>query len=355
MLRRAALSALVLVLGACSHEQIVRGSPADPVIDESWPAGTDGAVVVADGRDLLTCRGLGFADREAGTASGCDTVYDIGSITKPFTGTAIVKLVAMGRLEFDDPISAHLGPVPADRQGITVHHLLTHTAGLPESLGDDYDPLTRDDLVAAALRAPLTPLGEYRYSNVGYSLLAAIIERVSGQGYERFLAEHLFGPAGMTSTGYVLPDRDPARVAVEYDEQGQPRGRPYDHPWAPDGPHWNLRGNGGLLSTPRDLYRWHVALSGDTILDERAKEWLHEPRVEAEQSHAGYGWSLLTMDGERVAAHTGGNGWSFAAYVRFLESGRMVFLVANHGSLALEDRVVDLTTELAKVSLTGAG
>ncbi|OLF06833.1 hypothetical protein BLA60_30255 [Actinophytocola xinjiangensis] len=350
MFRRTFLPALLLVLtAACSKEQIVRGTPVDQVIDENWPSGTDGVVVLADGTDLLTCRGLGFADREARTPSGCDTVYDIGSITKAITGTAILKLEAMGALDVDDPISAHLGPVPADKRDLTVHHLLTHTAGLPESLGDDYDPLTRDDMIAAALRAPLTTVGEYRYSNVGFSLLAAIIEKASGQDYERFLAEHLFTPAGMTATGYVLPDRDPTRVAVEYDEHGQPRGRPYEHPWAADGPYWNLRGNGGLLSTPRDLYRLHVALTGDTILDDRAKERLFTPRVDSEDSQAGYGWSLLALGDDRVAAHTGGNGWSYAAYARFLGSGRMVFLVANHGSAALEDSVVDLTSALATV------
>ena len=81
-------------------------------------------------------------------------------------------------------------------------------------------------------------------------------------GYEEFLAEQLFEPAGMTQTGYVLPEWDPEDVAVEYDAQGRPQGRPYDHPWAADGPFWNLRGNGGMLSSARDMYRWQLALAG---------------------------------------------------------------------------------------------
>jgi CubicO group peptidase (beta-lactamase class C family) len=313
-------------------------------------------VPVARGDDLVTCRGFGRADHEAGTASTCDTVYDIGSITKSVTGTAIVKLESMGKLAITDPVSAHLGPVPADKRGITLHHLLTHTSGLPDSLGDDYDPLSRAELIDAALRAPVTPGGGYRYSNLGYSLLAVVVEVASGTSYEEFLAEHLFRPAGMTSTGYVLPERDPARVAVEYDEHGEPQGRPYEHPWAPDGPHWNLRGNGGLLSTPRDMFRWHVALLGDTILDEDAKARLFAPRVRVpvdgyDDIHTGYGWSVLPADDGPAVAHTGGNGWSFATYARFLDSGTMVFFVSNHavrhGEWNLEDQFFDLTMGLA--------
>jgi CubicO group peptidase (beta-lactamase class C family) len=77
-----------------------------------------------------------------------------------------------------------------------------------------------------------TPGTEYSYSNLGYNILAAIVEKASGTSYERFLASHLFEPAGMRHTGYVLPEWRPEQVAVEYDENGEPRGRPFDHPWA---------------------------------------------------------------------------------------------------------------------------
>lgn len=145
-------------------------------------------------------------------------------------------------------------------------------------------------------------------------------------------------------------------MAVEYDEHGEPQGRPYEHPWAPDGPHWNLRGNGGLLSTPRDMFRWHVALLGEEILDEDAKARLFAPRVEVaaegyEDIHTGYGWSVLPSDDGQAVAHIGGNGWSFATYARFLDSGTMVFFVSNHavrdGEWNLEDQFFDLTMGLA--------
>lgn len=345
-------AALLMALGACAGSPVE--SPVDRFLRDTWPEGADGAVAVASGTELVTCRGIGLADREAGTASSCDTVYDIGSITKSVTGTAIVKLETMGELKISDPVSTYLGPVPPDKRHITLHHLLTHTSGLPEALGDDYDPLTRTGMIEAAMLAPVDGAGRYRYSNVGFSLLAAIVEIASGTSYEEFLAEHLFEPAGMTSTGYTRSSWDPARVAVEYDEHGEPQGRPYEHPWAPDGPYWNLRGNGGLLSTPRDMFRWHVALAGDTLLDERAKARLFAPRAESDLPGypTAYGWTTLTTEDDRVVAHTGGNGWSFATYARFLDSGTMVFFVSNHavrdGEWDLEGQVLELTMGLAQ-------
>ena len=132
-----------------------------------------------------------MADREARVAAGCDTVYDVMSMTKQFTAAAILKLEMMGKLGVTDPIGRHIGPVPADKRGITLHQLLTHTSGLVGVLGGDYERQTRGSMLAAALESELqaAPGAEYAYSNVGYSVLAAIVEKVSGIGYEGFLAE----------------------------------------------------------------------------------------------------------------------------------------------------------------------
>jgi CubicO group peptidase (beta-lactamase class C family) len=276
-----------------------------------------------------------MADREADVPASCDTAYDIQSITKQFTAAAILKLEAMGRLRVTDPISAYLGPVPADKAEITLHHLLTHTAGLTPALGGDYERLSRREMVAGAMESELRsrPGADYRYSNVGYSLLAAIVEQASGMGYEEFLAEHLFAPAGMTETGYVLPNWDPDQVAVEYDARGEPQGRPFDHPWADDGPYWNLRGNGGLLTTARDMFRWHLALRGDDVLDDRAKSKLFEPYVLEQaggDTRYGYGWVVQrTPAYGRVVWHDGGNVWSFSMYTRLLDEDAMVFWTTN--------------------------
>ncbi|WP_181958340.1 serine hydrolase domain-containing protein [Nonomuraea deserti] len=359
-MRTGVLLMLVLAMTACSP---AAGEPLAAYLARTLPEGPGGTVVTARGDRIVHCQGFGLADRAAGTPATCDTVYDVMSITKQFTAAAILKLETMGRLRTSDPISAHLGPVPPGKRQITVHHLLTHTAGLPEALGDDYDVLSREDMLAGALASePLSAPGErFHYSNLGYSVLAAIIEKVSGLGYERFLAEHLFAPAGMTSTGYVLPRWDRGQVAVEYDARGGSRGRPYDHPWASDGPYWNLRGNGGILSTARDMFRWHRALTGGTVLTDGAKEKLftpYAPMPDSEESYA-YGWSVLDTGDGRIAWHDGGNSWSLATYARSLNDGVMTFWVSNHAyrdsRWNLEDLEPDLTLGLLDRARSAAG
>ena len=146
-------------------------------LDRTQPARATGTAAVVDQRGrLVHCRGFT-------AATGCDTVYDIGSITKQFTAAAIVKLQQMGRLRIGDRIGRWVGPVPADKAGITLRQLLTHTAGLPDALGDDYDVLTREQMLAGALSAPLVapPGRAFPYSNVGYSVRAAVVEAASGE------------------------------------------------------------------------------------------------------------------------------------------------------------------------------
>jgi CubicO group peptidase (beta-lactamase class C family) len=320
--------AAVLVLSSCAADEPAPPEESAEVFHASdVPEGSSGSLAaLVDGR-LVACEGWGGA--------GCDTVYDIGSVTKQFTGAAVVKLQSQGRLAMSDPINDYFDDVPADKRGITVHHLLTHTAGLVEALGDDYEPLTRQDMISGALASELRsqPGSRYHYSNVGYSLLAAIIEEASELGYEEYLADELFSPAGMTQTGYVLPDWDPASVAVEYDRRDRPQGRPFDHPWADDGPHWNLRGNGGLLSTAHDMGRWLLALERDRVLDEDAKAELFRPRVVEEpggDTRYAYGWVVADSPLGKVDWHNGGNDWAYAEIARFPASRAALFWVTNH-------------------------
>jgi CubicO group peptidase (beta-lactamase class C family) len=333
----------VLALAACggggeAMPDRGRGDPVDRSVEQflrnTLPAEASGTLVAAREREMVHCQGFGMADREQGVAASCDTMYDVMSMTKQFTAAAVLKLEMMGKLEVTDPVADYIRGVPADKRTITLHQLLTHTAGLVDTLGGDYERQTRKAMLAAAFDSKLRsrPGTEHHYSNVGYSVLAVIIEEVSGMGYEEFLAKHLFAPAGMTQTGYVLPAWKADRVAVEYDADGKPHGRPFEHPWADDGPYWNLRGNGGLLSTARDMFRWHRALEGDEILDQRAKDKLFKPYVLEEpggDTHYGYGWVIQQTDDGTVAWHNGGNRRSYGELTRLLDEGVMVFWITN--------------------------
>jgi CubicO group peptidase (beta-lactamase class C family) len=352
--------ALLLVLAAPSTSPARSASGERSIgqsLDRLWPEGAGGTVLSARDGKLTACRGLGMADRRRHVKARCHTAYDVMSMTKQFTAAAILKLEMMGALGVSDPLSHHLGPVPADKEPITLHQLLTHSSGLRSSLGGDYEPVSREELVARALGSKLrsAPGARYRYSNAGYSLLAAVVEKASGMGYEEFLRKHLFLPAGMKHTGYVLPAWGRGRVAVEYDERGKPRGRPFEHPWADDGPYWNLRGNGGMLSTARDMFRWYLALRGDRVLNVEAKRKLFAPYVPETRSavtHYGYGWVIARSEKlGRIAWHDGGNGWSFGLVARWINDDRMVFWVSNsayrRGDWNLARRGSELTAALA--------
>jgi CubicO group peptidase (beta-lactamase class C family) len=296
--------------------------------------GFAGALLVAKDGEVILHKGYGLADRERRLPITAQTVFDIGSITKQFTAAAILSLEEQGRLHVSDSIRRYFESAPSDKAGITIHHLLTHTAGLQDVFGGDYDPMSRDSLIRLALGSKLLwePGTRYRYSNVGYSLLAAIIEQVSGQPYERFLRERLLQPAGLARTGYRLVDWSHERLAVAY--RGAERwGTPLDFAWATDGPFWNLRGNGGLLSTVGDLYRWHLALETDRVLSDSSRrkafsKWA--PESEGGTSFYGYGWAVTpTTRGTTLIWHNGGNGYFFANFRRYVEERVVIIFATN--------------------------
>ncbi|MCZ6598021.1 MAG: serine hydrolase [Planctomycetota bacterium] len=336
---------LIPLAVACDggDEPIVRGelgAEIDEYMSRVEAFGFSGVLLVADARGIVFAKGYGLADREKGIPVGTDTVFTVGSITKQFTGAAILKLEMEGKLSVDDPIAKYLDAVPPDKQAITLHHLLTHTAGLRSDFAEtDFTPVGRDEYVRRALASELIapPGEEHHYANSGYSLLGAIIEQVTGGSYEEYLRAALFVPAGMVDTGYVLPEWEPERLAVGYRE-GQRWGTIVERPFDADGPYWALRANGGIHSTIGDMYRWHLALLGDELLSAEAKEKLYAPHV-AEgpqaQSHYGYGWSIQTTPrGTRLITHNGGNGIFAADFLRYLEDEVTIFIASNNADMS---------------------
>jgi CubicO group peptidase (beta-lactamase class C family) len=282
-------------------------------------------------------------------------VSSIGSITKQFTAAAILKLEMQGKLRVSDPIGKYLPDVPPDKAGITIHHLLTHTAGFRGDFGGrDSDPTSRDDLVKLVLAAPLKyqPGERYEYSNEGYSLAGAIVERVSGQTYESFLSANLFKPAGMTSTGYVLPQWAPGRLARGYLE-GQDWGSITEKGWGPEGPGWYLKANGGIHSTILDMYRWHLALAGNAILSNDAKAKYFTPYVKEgpnADSYYAYGWAVFTTPRKtKLIAHNGGNGVFFADFRWYADEHVVIYAHSN-----AEVSAIDVTNVVPAIVFGGA-
>jgi CubicO group peptidase (beta-lactamase class C family) len=319
------------------------GARLDHYLTQITPFGFSGAVLVASDGEVVLNKGYGMAVKSQGTPNTSQTVFSVGSITKQFTAAAIMKLEMDGKLSPSDLIGKYLDGVPEDKAGITLHHLLTHSSGVIEYTDPDYEPDLRDETVKSILDAPLkyTPGEQFLYSNAGYTLLAAIVEKVSGQPYEVFLREELFTPAGMAFTGYRLPDWSEKFLAHWYRgdiDNGTPLEKPY--------PFWNLIGNGGILSTTEDMYRWHLALERDEILSKEAKMQLYTPFL----NKYAYGWAVSETEHGTLIRHNGGSGLGNSAdFVRYVDADVTIVLFANQshlgGPLALQ--VIDKIETLA--------
>ncbi|MSO48926.1 MAG: class A beta-lactamase-related serine hydrolase [Acidobacteria bacterium] len=333
-------------LSALRTGEVRQGAEAvrvDDYLTRLVPHGFSGAVLIAsvprggnwatEGKVVLK-KAYGLANRETGLPYTVDMVSCIGSVTKQFTGAAIMKLEMAGKLNTADPISKYLPGVPEDKAGITIHHLLTHTAGFSGDLGGmDEEPIERDALVARVLASPLVakPGERFEYSNEGFALAGAIVERVSGQGYEAFLREHLFLPADMADTGYQAPAWPLTRLPMGYRADGQAWGRTYKNGWLPDGPGWYLRANGGIHATLDDLYRWHLALESSKVLsaDARTKYLTGHTPAGGGERYA-YGWGVQTSRrGGTVITHNGGNGFFFTDFRRYVDEGVVIIAMSN--------------------------
>ncbi len=331
------------------------GTKIDEFVSRLVPWGFSGAIIVAKDGKVVLAKGYGLANREKQIPFTPETVSSIGSITKQFTAAAILELEMQGKLKVSDPISKYLPDVPADKAEITIHHLLTHTAGFRGDFGGrDSDPIPRDDLVKLVLAAPLKskPGERYEYSNEGFSLAGAIVERVSGESYESYLATNLFKPAGMTSTGYVLPRWAPDRLARGYLD-GEEWGSITEKGWRPDGPGWYLKANGGIHSTILDMYRWHLALEANSILSKEAKTKLFTPYVKEgpnADSYYAYGWAVFTTPRKtRLIAHNGGNGVFFADFRRYIDENVAIYAHSN-----AEVSAIDVTNVVPTLVFGGA-
>jgi CubicO group peptidase (beta-lactamase class C family) len=195
--------------------------------------------------------------------------------------------------------------------------------GIGGDVGGDYEIAGRDETVKKILAQPLRsePGKVFFYSNAGYTLLAAIIERVSGQNYEEFVRQKLFLPAGMVNTGYRLPNWKDKVIAHWY-IGGTDNGVPLDRPY----PQWNLVGNGGILSTTDDMFRWNRALKGDSVLSAEVKKKLWTPFL---HDYA-YGWDVIKTEHGTLIQHDGGStlGNSFD-YRWFVDPDILIALFCN--------------------------
>jgi CubicO group peptidase (beta-lactamase class C family) len=314
--------------------------------------GFSGSVLIVHEGDMLLRNGYGLSDKQQQIANTSETIFDFGSLTKQFTGAAIVKAETMGLLTVEQKLTEFFPDAPDDKADITIHQLLTHSAGFEDALGDDYDLVGKDEFLQLAFESELQfePGASYSYSNAGYSLLGIIIEDVSGQSYESFLKTNLFNPAGMTATGYNLLKDNSFQdlIAVGY-MHGDFDGKPTEKPWLEDGPAWHLRANGGILTTVEEMNTWISALNEEKVFDSDALTKYLTPYVQegTESSYYSYGWVVDDSPLGKVYWHDGGNDIFSAIAFHFPESETVIIIASNDSTVEASDLADELVAILA--------
>lgn len=301
-----------------------------------------GLLIVKNGKRIFS-KGYGWADKDKRIPFTPGTLASIGSITKAFTATAIMKLVEQNKLSLDDQLKKYFPTIPADKASITIHQLLTHSSGFHEFLkqdGGDYEKINTEDFLKRAFAEPLAfkPGEKAVYTNVGFSILGIIIEQVSGLGYEQFLKTNLLQPLGIKSIGYHYPVASNDTIAIGY-QNGTIWGTHQQHfEQAGGGPYWNLKANGGLEVSLDEMFLWVNSFTNHTVLSEANIKKMFTSHIKEEgyngESSFGYGCNISqSRRNTKMVVNGGSNGIYFARIVRLPEEGLVFFMVTNESSI----------------------
>lgn len=336
-------AALLLLAGSAGFSLVAEGpvlqqppAPPDPDQLDAYCTrlaqdGFSGSILVAQDGAIIFHQGYGFANDTDGTLVTSETVFDIGSLSKQFTATAVLLLEQDGLLHVEDKVSLYFPDLPPDKGGLTIHQLLTHTAGFREDhFEGDLVPMSAEEALSAIADLPLAwdPGTHYHYSNTGYTLLALIVQEVSGRPFVTYLHESLFLPAGMRHTGFYGEARwQGLPVAYTY-FNGQLQGTPATWP----GPYWGVMGNGGVMSTTGDMYRWVEALQTHEILSAGQTAKLFTPYVPEEPGSAtyyAYGWTVTETEWGALIQHNGGGIGGNSHLAMYPDTGMTLVISSN--------------------------
>ena len=299
-----------------------------------------GSLLIAEAGKVVLSRGYGMANYELRVPNSSRTRFHLASLSKTFTAVAILILQERGQLRVEDPLTKFIPDYPSGDK-ITVHHLLTHTSGIPNVNNlPGYDEKSKSqirlsEIISMFKEKPLEfiPGARYRYSNSNYNLLAFIIEKVSGKSYGEFLQENIFRPLDMSETGNdagtddLIPNRASGYVPVGVRDIAN---APYLN--------WSIKiGNGSLYSTVDDLYKWDRALYTEKLLKKKTLD-----KMFTDYGGFGYGWTVRKHFDRRVTAMTGRSPGFTSSLERFIDDDVCIVMAANTYSGITQSMADDL-------------
>jgi len=302
-----------------------------------------GSVLIAKDGEILISKGYGMANHELDVSNTPQTKFRIGSVTKQFTSMLIMILQERGELDVNDPVSTFISDYP-NGDKITVHHLLTHTSGIPELLGIDgfedikRDPSTPGKTLELFKNEPLIfePGTQHKYSNSNYVVLSNIIELITEKSYEDFVKESIFLPLEMNDTGIDSHSKVIKNRADGYFPAGEGIvNSPYLDMSIPTG-------GGGLYSTVEDMYKWDRALYTEKLVTQKTLEKIFTAYAE----NYCYGWKQAEEFGHKYYRHGGGIEGFVAEIDRFTVDDACIIILCNFINAPVREIAKDLAAML---------
>ncbi len=339
LLTRVFLSAVLLpfVTIKADAQPALRTAIEKVVLEASERGDFHGAILVADDGEVVYEKGLGYANYEWGIGNTAQTRFRIGSITKQFTSLLIFQLLEAGDLSLSDSISDHLSYYRQDTGSkVTIAHLLNHRGGIPDLTSDFSKQYERNsypvkEFVELFCSGDLqfTPGASYRYSNSGYYILGAILEKVTGKTYGELLQEKIFGPLGMHDSAYVNDLRVIENKAYGYRRKDSKQSPVMNAALLDPSVAFSF---GGIYSTVRDLYKWDRALYTNRLLTEESRKLMYTPVEGSTYSNGWINYPVKVPEENRsfpVTMHQGSiNGYSGVIY-RNLKTQDLVVILNN--------------------------
>jgi CubicO group peptidase (beta-lactamase class C family) len=274
------------------------GADIDKIFRTYIDSGFSGAAIVVRDDKIILQKGYGYANDEKKTPNTAKTLFNVASIGKQFTAVTVLKLEEKGLLNTKDFVWKYTGKLGGMKDSATIEHILMHTSGLFVE-GGPLDYSSRDKYIASIRNTPLEskPGEKHRYSNAGYTLLAAIVEIVTNQPFEDVLYQTIFQPAGMKYTGYPWEERiQKDLLATGYNKQGVPEPVQQNI--------WGSRGPGNIATNTEDMFQWYrVFWTHDKLISQKIKERMLKDYIPGKET---FSWNKPTSAGGKKFFVKGG-------------------------------------------------